>query len=151
MGRRGRFSALSGFFAFLGFGGVESIFLITRERRISSSSLKGFDVMKSDPLRDPKLKVKWAKRHIHDLDQTVRSFIAKKPWRVSEEADSESPENRIQVVASLRRELPDAISLGAADAVHNLRIALDQLTYRLAELNGVNRRSKLARRFTSWR
>ncbi len=92
--------------------------------------------MNDDLLCDPKLKIERAKSHVNDLTREVRAFINSKPHRIIEKPYSYRGQKRTCVFLKLRRNIPDVIPLIAADAVHNLRVSLDQLTYRLAQING---------------
>lgn len=92
--------------------------------------------MTIDPLRNPKLKLERARTHIRDLDGLIRSFRESRPYRMTEESHPDGVNKNIKV--KLVREIPSEIALTAADAVHNLRVSLDQLTCRLAEANGAS-------------
>ena len=92
--------------------------------------------MPETPLRGPKLKIERAKRHIHDLHSVIVTFIQSNPYRMFEEDNPDGVSKNIKV--QLRGRIPDDIGLIAADAVHNLRVSLDQMACRLAEANGVS-------------
>lgn len=92
--------------------------------------------MPKTSLRGPKLKIERAKRHIHDLHSAIVTFIQSKPYQMFEEDNPDGVSKNIKVQLSGR--IPSDIGLIAADAVHNLRVSLDQIACRLAEANGAS-------------
>ena len=90
--------------------------------------------MSNDPLRGPKLKVERAKHHVNDAKREIVAFINSYPYGMGEEVDPQSGDKLVKV--HLRRPIPNIIEGATADAVHNLRISLDQLACCLAALHG---------------
>jgi len=88
----------------------------------------------SDLLRGPKVKLDRAKRHIGDAETAIRDFIRGNPYRMFEEVDRETGEKHVKV--DLPHEpIPGDVETTVADAIHNLRVSLDQLACALAALN----------------
>ena len=92
----------------------------------------------NDPLRGPKLKIERARHHIRDTETAVRDFISRNPYHMFEEMNRKTREKHIKV--NLPRDpIPGDVEGAAGDAVHNLRVSLDQLACCLAALNGFPR------------
>jgi len=92
-------------------------------------------IVEDDPLQDTKLKIKWAKTHIYQLNTIVEDFVNAVRIDLVRTPDAKIPENDCIVIHSSAT-VPDDVSLLAADIVHNLRVALDYLACRLAVANG---------------
>jgi len=88
----------------------------------------------SDQLRNPKLKIERAKQHVLDAEREIVAFIKSNPYKMFEEVEQKTGDKLVKV--KLLRELPGTVETTTADAVHNLRVALDQLACCLAERNG---------------
>src|SRR5690242_7663594 len=71
-------------------------------------------------------KLNRARHHIQDLDSKIKTFAHGKPYTCSIEPDPDDPE---QEVHRLQLQLPSEYAEIAADAIHNLRSALDQAAY----------------------
>lgn len=131
----------SGMRFFRGFGGVFITLRAIASRRASISSsvnsgwLLGLSTMKQTPLNGPKLKLERAKRHIRDTETAVRDFIAGNPYDIFEEVDLKTGEQHVKVRLS-DAPIPGDIGLTAADAIHNMRVSLDQLACSLAAQHG---------------
>lgn len=91
--------------------------------------------MQPDPLRGPKLKLERAKCHIRDTEAAVRKFILGYPYEIFTKVDGQTGEKHIKVRLP-REPIPAKVEGGAADAIHNLRVSLDQLACCLAAHNG---------------
>jgi hypothetical protein len=80
-------------------------------------------------LRQITLKIERAEKHIIDLEQNVRAFLATEPYRVASKRD---PQTRKPIYYVARADaVPDCIPLIAGDAIQNLMGALDHLAYQL--------------------
>jgi hypothetical protein len=81
-----------------------------------------------------RLKIERAKKHISDLDVSIRAFCDSEPYSLG---IKEHPEIA-QVALHVRNiePIPDEIALVIGDAVHNLRSALDHLSWQLVEAGG---------------
>ena len=80
-------------------------------------------------LKQITLKIERAKKHVSDVEQSIRAFLDTKPYIV---AANHHPKSRklIYYVASVEP-TPDDLALIAGDAVQNLMSALDHLAYQL--------------------
>ncbi len=74
-------------------------------------------------------KIERAKKHIHDLEIEVHSFINSNPYQIG--AKHEPEEGELVYYVSSARDVPMAIACIAGDAVQNLRSALDYMVYEL--------------------
>lgn len=91
-------------------------------------------------MRNPYLKLSWAKHHLEALDIEIRKFCTSSSARaITREDDLENQRHilRIQLV-----DVPDHICLIAGDAFYNMRSALDQLVWSLARLSGIPKRTQ---------
>ncbi len=81
-------------------------------------------------------KIKWANKHIQNLDLINRSFIDPEPYVVEPYYDPNWGDKgrTIYRVIDLPT-IPEDIPLITGDAIHNLRSALDHLAYSLAEIS----------------
>ena len=93
-----------------------------------------------DPFNSSKRRIERAKTHIHDLDGKINYFFKRKPCSHAVELDSAGVNHlhKIKFTATI----PDSFGEIAADAIENLRSALDQAGYAVAVAAGtVNPRS----------
>ena len=77
-----------------------------------------------------KLKIERAEHHIADLKDRFKAFIDSHPDTLTVTIDSDS------TTIKPSQDLPVALSLIAADAIHNLRTSLDHATWELRGLDG---------------
>jgi hypothetical protein len=82
-----------------------------------------------DRLRDAKLKVERAKKHVIDLEGVIRAFLNTNPYVVASKRDP----NTRQLICYLAnvQPCPSVIPIIAGDAIQCLRSALDHLAYAL--------------------
>jgi hypothetical protein len=73
----------------------------------------------------PKLKIKWAKRHIEDLQTALKAFHDSNPYQFVGQEDPHTGEYIYRVM--VKKCVPIEISAFIGDAVHNLRCVLDYL------------------------
>jgi hypothetical protein len=88
--------------------------------------------MQSDPFEGPKLKVERAKRHIADYRIAFKAFADANVMEAATEMDNETGETLI--IFPPVPPAPSELRLCAADALYNLRSALDQAVCRCAKL-----------------
>lgn len=82
------------------------------------------------------LKIERAKKHISDLDISIRRFLDSKPYRLGAKPHPIAAiENTTLFVARIEP-VPNDVSLILGDAIHNLRSALDHLAWQLVEAGG---------------
>ncbi len=84
------------------------------------------------PLDGPRLKVERATEHLHALDEELGTFYDSEPVSITAGFDAKNGRN----IYRLEVKLPPPLRLGltAADAVYNLRSALDLLAWQLVLL-----------------
>lgn len=70
-----------------------------------------------------KLKIERAKKHINDLERSMKRFAESSPYTIVVNRDSETGCNFIDVQAI--KSMPEEFALIIGDALHNLRSALD--------------------------
>jgi hypothetical protein len=80
-----------------------------------------------------RVKVKWAKKHLGDLEVARDRFIETKPYVIESEREPHTGNDRFYVTKL--QPPPLDIGLIAGDAIHNLRSALDYLAYQLVLIN----------------
>jgi len=85
-----------------------------------------------------KKKIERADYHITDVEGQFAAFIREKPHAVITERDPDS--GRILVRMKLLKPFPTSLALVIGDAIHNLRTALDHLTWEAVGLNGTQNR-----------
>src|SRR5271169_3036114 len=75
-------------------------------------------------------KLERADQHLQILKREIHGWLSRNPYVITDQIDPKTGEN----VFRIRRAgiPPEAISLTAGDAFHNLRSVLDHLTYALA-------------------
>ncbi len=71
----------------------------------------------------PRLKIKWAKKHIADLDAALWQFIHADFCGLSIDKDPKTGNNVLKY--AIHTPIPDEVPLMIGDAIHNLRAALD--------------------------
>jgi hypothetical protein len=87
-----------------------------------------------------KAKVHRAETHISDFNRIWNGFVESKPYRFEVHRNGKDGQQTIHV--KFERPLPDDIPFIIADAIHNLRVALDQTAWELAGIGkGVQDRS----------
>src|SRR5215469_13358682 len=85
-----------------------------------------------------KAKIKWAEKHITELDTAIDRFLdptkGPKPYRIDHKRD---PKTR-QIIYYLAKQtsVPDDLRLLAGDVIQNLRTALDYAVHALTVANG---------------
>ncbi|HJS66812.1 MAG TPA: hypothetical protein VJ760_05710 [Nitrospiraceae bacterium] len=85
----------------------------------------------SDPFESARRRITRAKKHIHNLNRTVKAFLNRKPYRhVIEPAGDGIHE--VHKLKAKRRTLPCSFSDIAIDVIENLRAALDHAVYPIA-------------------
>jgi hypothetical protein len=72
------------------------------------------------------LKIKWANKHIKDLERHIDAFDATDPYERVIQDDPQDAE-RYQGIFKIHKPIPSCIPLTTGDAIHNLRSALDHL------------------------
>jgi hypothetical protein len=88
-----------------------------------------------DPFESPKLKVERAKRHTVDYLATLKTITDGDYIQLFAKLDPET-RDRTLIGIHFAKPLPSDLRLAAADAIYNLRSALDQATCRCAVLAG---------------
>jgi hypothetical protein len=83
-----------------------------------------------DIFSDSKLVLRRAQKHIIDLEQRIKVFLDTQPYSAVTEADPDGVHYLHKV--KLTKSLPNEFAVITADAVNNLRIALDQAWYAIA-------------------
>lgn len=90
--------------------------------------------MKNDPFEGPKLKIKRAERHIADYRQAFKAFTESSSVVVFPQSDIQTRQG--QIIVQSRAPVPGEMRVTAADALYNLRAALDQAVCRCVALTG---------------
>ena len=85
-------------------------------------------------LESAKLKAERAQYHIRDLQRVFDTFVGSNPHSVTFQADTETGNLNIDI--RFKVEPPKELPLILGDAVHNLRCALDHITW---EIIGIDR------------
>lgn len=80
------------------------------------------------------IKVERSKKHLCDLEDSRNRFIDSKPYRIGRESNTQTGYNTYRVFDI--QAPPVEIGLIAGDVIHNLRSALDHLSYQLVLSNG---------------
>lgn len=94
----------------------------------------------SNPFDSPRQKIARANYHIRDLEAKVEAFSDTKPYDYFVEPDTEGV-NQLHKI-KFTAPLPSALADAAADAVFNLRAALDHAGYAAAVASGKTRPRK---------
>jgi hypothetical protein len=79
-----------------------------------------------------RLKVKWARRHIAELEAQFKVILEKYPPKPRIEKDAQG---RTKISADVVDRFPDEFALTIGDAIHNARTALDHMTWELVGLD----------------
>ena len=79
-------------------------------------------------------KVKWADRHILEVQNTLGQFLQSGSYQVSVRDEPETQRRFYAIVQ--RRPLPDTIPFLIGDAIHSLRTALDHVAYEMVVRGG---------------
>ncbi len=88
---------------------------------------------KNRAMDDHRKKLDWARKHLDTLNQSIRVFVDGKPYKSSVKYDPKESAYVARITEVTQ--LPADWSLMIGDVVHNLRSALDALTYSLAVKN----------------
>lgn len=91
--------------------------------------------------REIRLKLSRAEKHICDLDAAIRLFCESKPYRIGVKPHPVTEVDLVRLFVESVNPVPVEIGLIIGDAVHNLRSALDHLTFQLVLANGKTPRS----------
>jgi hypothetical protein len=83
-------------------------------------------------LRDIRLKVKWADKHLVNLQIAISDFLGKRPYKVRADVDPKFRQPTYYI-DSVRR-TPFEIAALTGDVIQNLRSALDHLAWSLVEI-----------------
>ncbi len=86
--------------------------------------------------RGPNLKIQRAKKHISELHHEVATYIARHPYRMVVQQDTDP--GYYCWVLRITEEIPEQLSVIIGDVVHNLRATLDLLACELVRLNGAD-------------
>ena len=89
---------------------------------------------KPDPLEAVKLKIKRAHKDIRDVDVGVHNHCFGKPYVFVPKADPDGAHEFLEIRYTL--DLPDDIAADTTNAIHNLRVALDNLAWAVANRSG---------------
>lgn len=87
-------------------------------------------------LAPSRLKIERAKHHINELDVEVKSFLARKPFRLMARVEKNPPRKVFFIKDDIP--IPPAISLITGDAIHNLKSALDMLAWAMVGDQAIN-------------
>lgn len=79
----------------------------------------------SDPLRDPKSKIKWAKSQILNINSDLQRFVESKPYTTIEEVNAEERFRCLKIVPT--REIPDELETSVTQCINAIRSSLDLL------------------------
>lgn len=90
----------------------------------------------SDPFNSSKRRISRAKVHIHDLNGRINKFLVDYPCSHAVETDTNGIDQLHKIKFSAT--IPDSFGEIAADALENLRAALDQAGYAVAVAAGVS-------------
>lgn len=85
------------------------------------------------PLASARIKVKRADKHLDDLQNMVEAYLAREPYTVVREEEDQP--RRIVWRLRIKEPIPDIFSAVIGDVIHNLRCALDHLTWSLVIAN----------------
>ena len=80
------------------------------------------------------LKIKRAEHHIREIEAEFAAYVATKPHRFSVQNNAETGQTVIRV--RFISDPPKVLSLIIGDAIHNLRTALDHLTWEVVGIDG---------------
>jgi len=80
-----------------------------------------------------RLKIERAKKHIRDLDIAINAFIQEKPYRLGARPHPVAQIQHTTLYVDEVNPVHPEITMIMGDAIHNLRSALDHLTWQLVE------------------
>ena len=114
------------------FGGVVTKCLTIFRNSGSFFRLEFFAMI--DALASPRGMLRRARQQIGDLDAQIKSFMKEKPWShvVAKDADGVTDLHKIKFTTRLSEDLPHIVF----EAANNMRSALDQLGFTVANLTG---------------
>lgn len=92
--------------------------------------------MKTNYVIGPRQRLARAKTHIRNLDRIVKSFLRRKPYKYGIEPHQDGI-HEIHKLKAKRRTLPRSFADISADAIENMRAALDQAVYAIAIAYGI--------------
>lgn len=89
-------------------------------------------------LEDARLKLKWAEKHIVDLELEISGFChaEPKPYTLGFKTHGVAEIGHTAICVKSLKKIPDSISLRLGDAIHNLRSSLDYIAYAMVWANG---------------
>jgi hypothetical protein len=117
-------------FGFICGFGVDSIRRATSRARRSASSLVGsLDLLSvmSQPLSAARLKLERAKQHIMDFNREGAKFFSSGAFEFTVGDDPKAGQRSVRVKA--HKPVPEQLGLIMGDAIHNMRAALDLMTW----------------------
>ena len=85
-------------------------------------------------LESARLKVERAEHHIRDVKRQFAAFVKKHPHRLRILPNPQT--GKIDIKIDAGKEPPDSIALTVGDAIHNLRVALDHMTWEVIGRDG---------------
>ena len=94
---------------------------------MSGPSMAGNAKLKRELLRGPLAKIERAKEHVHELNGQVAEYLAGNPFQLRVRERS-NPHDRL-VYIEAKKPVPEHFALILGDAVHNLRSAIDHISY----------------------
>ncbi len=86
----------------------------------------------ADLFHSAKLRLSRGQEHIVDLDKRIRSFLQEKPYTIIRDPNLHGVQELEKVTIKFTKPIPDIFAAVAADAVDNLRSALDNAWYAIA-------------------
>ena len=92
--------------------------------------------MTTDSLYGSKLKIKWAKQHIYEMNAAFAAWVQSNPYTMSSEVDPKDSA-WIEVKLKLVKPIPEQVNMLCSYILFDLRSALDYLATALAHLNNV--------------
>ena len=84
--------------------------------------------------QDARLKIERANHHIRDLEGQLRTYADSRPHTLTFEEDPIS--KRFNIRVNFPDEPPPDMALAIGDAIHNLRTALDYMTWEMVGRDG---------------
>jgi len=89
-------------------------------------------------LKDVKLQLSWANRHIQELSRLISDFAGTNPYAVFFE--DEPGTGRVALKVRTNGTIPDELRMLTGDAIHNLRVPLDYLVCEFAAMSGKDKK-----------
>ncbi|MDE3108806.1 MAG: hypothetical protein KGL02_02590, partial [Acidobacteriota bacterium] len=93
-------------------------------------------------MADAYAKIRWAKAHLDTLERELDAFCKAAPSKAYTVTHQDDLEHEKYVIALEIHDIPPAICLIAADAIYNMRTALDQTVWALASLTKTPRNTQ---------